>query len=79
MIHKALRNKPKVLAIMGCFVALDYKEIVDQDVTQVIIGTSNRSKLYDYVIKALENKTSFIDIEEPLEIVDYEELKLVVL
>lgn len=76
MIHKALRNKPKVLAIMGCFVALDYKEIVDQDVTQVIIGTSNRSKLYDYVIKALENKTSFIDIEDPLEIVDYEELKL---
>ena len=24
MINKALRNKPKVLAIMGCFSALDY-------------------------------------------------------
>lgn len=76
MINKALRNKPKVLAIMGCFSALDYMEIIDDNVTQVIIGTSERSKLYDYVIKALEDKKSFINIKKPLEIDVYEELKL---
>ena len=77
IIRQAIKqNKDAVIAVMGCYAQLKPEDIKKIDGVDVLIGTSNRDKLYDLIIEALNHKKSITCVDEILKIKDYEELKI---
>lgn len=77
IIRQAIKqNKDAVVAVMGCYAQLKPEDIKKIEGVDVLIGTSNRDKLYDLIIEALNNKKSVTCVDEILKIKDYEELKI---
>ena len=73
------RNKNAIIAVMGCYSQLKPEDIKAIDGVDVMVGTTNRSKLFELVMSKLNNKTSETDdsfYTEVLKEKEYEELKL---
>lgn len=80
IIREAIRrNKDAVIAVMGCYAELKPEDIAGIDGVDIIVGTYNRNKIYDLVMKYLNNKPAKADLSykvDVLKIKDYEEMKL---
>ena len=80
IIREAVRrNKDAVIAVMGCYAELKPEDIASIDGVDIIVGTHNRNKIYDLVMKYLNNKPKKADLSykvDVLKIKDYEEMKL---
>ncbi len=80
IIREAIRrNKNAIIAVMGCYAELKPEDIVNIDGVDIIVGTYNRNKIYDLVMKYLGNKPNVADLSykvDVLKIKDYEEMKL---
>ena len=73
------RNKNAIIAVMGCYSQLKPEDIKAIDGVDVMVGTTNRSNLFELVMSKLNNKTSETDdsfYTEVLKEKEYEELKL---
>lgn len=66
-----------VIAVMGCFSQGNYQFIADEIGADIIVGTSNRNKIVDYIKDFLINKKQIVDVDEKTRLFSYEELGLV--
>lgn len=77
IIRQAIKqNNDAVVAVMGCYAQLKPEDIKKIPGVSVLIGTSNRDKIYDLIIDFLNNKNPIYCVDEILNIREYEELKL---
>ncbi len=77
MIRQALKTNPNsIVAVMGCYAQLHIDEVRSIENVKVIVGTSNRNKIYDYVMKALETNQREDHYEDVMLKPCYEELKV---
>lgn len=77
IIRQAIKqNENAVVAVMGCYAQLKPQDIQKIDGVDVLIGTSNRDKMYDLIIEALNNKNHIEHVDNILNVKDYEELKI---
>ena len=62
MIHRAKRNNPNsIIVVAGCYSQIDPDALSDVD---ILIGTKNKSKLYDYLVQFEKNHERIVDIEK---------------
>lgn len=62
MIHRAKRNNPdSIIVVAGCYSQIDPDALQDVD---ILIGTKNKSKLFDYIEKFEKNHERIVDIEK---------------
>ena len=65
IIRREKRNNPDaILCVMGCYSQKNADFISKECGADIVVGTSNRSKIVDYVKKFIEDKKQIIDIEE---------------
>ena len=77
IIRQAVKqNENAVVVVMGCYAQLKPEDIKNIEGVDVLIGTSNRDKVYDLVMEAINNKTSIYCVDEILNVKNYEELKI---
>lgn len=77
IIRQAIKqNENAVVVVMGCYAQLKPEDIKNIEGVDVLIGTSNRDKVYDLVMEAINNKTSIYCVDEILNVKKYEELKI---
>lgn len=77
IIRQAIKqNKDAIIVVMGCYAQLKPEDIKNIDGVDVLIGTSNRNKIYDLVTKAINNKKTITCVDEILNVKEYEELKI---
>lgn len=77
IIRQAIKqNNDAVVAVMGCYAQLKPEDIKKISGVSVLIGTSNRDKIYDLIIDFLNNKNPIYCVDEILNVREYEELKL---
>ena len=77
IIRQAIKqNDNAVVAVMGCYAQLKPEDIKNIEGVDVLIGTSNRDKIYDLIMEALNNKTTITCVDEILNVTKYEELKI---
>lgn len=77
IIRQAIKqNNDAVVAVMGCYAQLKPEDIKKIPGVSVLIGTSNRDKIYDLIIDFLNNKNPIYCVDEILNVREYEELKL---
>lgn len=77
IIRQAKKNNPDgIVAVMGCYAQLKPQDIKQIDGVDVLIGTSNRDKMYELIMEAIENKQSICCVDDILNVIEYEELKL---
>lgn len=76
MIRRAARrNKDGVIAVMGCFSQL-HPEDVQEIGADIIIGTSNRHRLFALCMEALNAKQKHFLISDMRDYREYEEIKV---
>ena len=80
IIREAIRrNKNAIVAVMGCYSQLRPQDIKAIEGVDVIVGTTNRNKIYDLVMEKLSSKSSTYDdsmYTNVLDLHDYEEMKI---
>ena len=77
IIRQAIKqNENAVVAVMGCYAQLKPEDIKKIEGVDVLIGTSNRDKIYDLIMEAINNKTTITCVDEILNVTKYEELKI---
>ena len=76
-IKRYRKEYPKaVLVVMGCYAQFDFKNISENLDADIVIGTSNRSKIYDLVIDFLKNHKKVFLNDENNTIKKYENISL---
>lgn len=77
IIRQAVKqNKDAIVAVMGCYAQLKPEDIMNIDGVDVLIGTTNRDKMYDLIMESLVKKVQINCITDVLEQKKYEEIKL---
>lgn len=77
MIRKSKRTNPDaVIAVVGCYAQVSSEDIAKIDGVDVIIGTQHRNKIVDHVEKYLQDKKQIVDIEDVMQLHDFEKLKI---
>ena len=80
IIREAIkRNSNAIVAVMGCYSQLKPEDIKAIDGVDVLVGTTNRSKLFELVMSKINSKTNVVDDSSYTEVLkekEYEELKL---
>lgn len=77
IIRQAVKHNPNaVVAVMGCYSQLRPEDIRKIEGVDIILGTSNRDKLFDLVMRELENKQRIDLVQDFRDIKTYEELKI---
>lgn len=80
IIREAIkRNSNAIIAVMGCYSQLRPQDIKDINGVDVVVGTTNRSKLFEIVMSKINNKNNVLDdsfYTDVLKAKEYEELKL---
>lgn len=77
MIRQAVKRNPQaVVAVMGCFAQLNPEDINKIEGVDIILGTSNRHKLFTLVEDVLKNKNPYALVEEINQVKLYEEIKI---
>ena len=68
-IRQAIKqNENAVVVVMGCYAQLKPEDIKNIEGVDVLIGTSNRHKIYDLVMEAINNKKSIYCVDEILDV-----------
>ncbi len=65
-----------VLVVMGCYAQFDYEKISKEMGANIVLGTSNRNKVYELVMKYFENRENICLHDENNSIINYEKLNL---
>ena len=74
-IRKFKKNNPNALiVVMGCYSQGNPEFVLEECGADIVIGTSNRDKLVDYIHEALKNKKKIIDVDNKPREFKYEEL-----
>ncbi len=77
IIRQAIKqNEDAVIVVMGCYAQLKPEDIKAIEGVDVLIGTSNRDKIFDLVNEALVNKQKIYCVDNILDVKKYEELKI---
>ena len=77
IIRQAIKqNNEAVVVVMGCYAQLKPEDIKNIDGVDVLIGTSNRDKVYQLVNEAINQKKKISCVDDILEVTKYEELKI---
>ena len=77
IIRQAIKqNSEAIVVVMGCYAQLKPEDIKKIEGVDVLIGTSNRDKVYDLVNEAINNKKHISCVDNILDIKKYEELKI---
>ena len=80
IIREAIkRNDKAIVAVMGCYSQLRPEDIKAIEGVDVIVGTTNRSKLFELVMNKLSLNNNIIDDSRYTDVLkekEYEELKL---
>ena len=77
LLRRCYREYPEsVIVLAGCFtqVAVNINEL--SMFADIIIGTKNRSKIYDYISEYIDNREKIIDIPKHLKGEKFEALKI---
>lgn len=75
MIRSLKRKNPNAIVVaMGCYVQLNPNEA--GNIADIVIGTHNRSKIYDLVCTFMETKVQINNVIDIMDITEYEELKV---
>ena len=66
IIREASRRNPdSIIGVMGCYSQLNSEEIKDIEPNiDIILGTSNKSKMIDYIEDYIKNKDKHIEVED---------------
>ena len=65
IVRRERRNNPDaVIVVMGCFSQKNGEYALNECHADIVVGTSNRNKIADYVKSYLKDKKPIIDIEE---------------
>ena len=76
IIRREKRNNPNaIICVMGCYSQKNAEYIKKECGADIIVGTSNRPKLVEYVKSFIINKKQIIDIEENPRKFKYESFK----
>ena len=77
IIREASRNNPNaIIGVMGCYSQLKYDEIKELEPNiDIILGTSNKNKMIDYIEDYINNKDKVINIEN-VQKVCFEDMEL---
>ena len=77
IIRQAIKqNSEAIVVVMGCYAQLKPEDIKKIEGVDVLIGTSNRDKVYDLVNEAINNKKQISCVDNILDVTKYEELKI---
>jgi len=77
IIRQAIKqNSEAVVVVMGCYAQLKPEDIKKIEGVDVLIGSSNRDKVYDLVNEAINNKKQISCVDNILDVTKYEELKI---
>ena len=64
MIRQARkRNENAVVAVMGCFSQIRENDDAILDISDVVIGNTNKNKIYDIICDALKTKKKVFKVE----------------
>ena len=58
------RFKDKIVAVVGCTSQIRPDLVKNMENVKIILGNTNKSKIYDYIKEYLKNKKQIIDIKE---------------
>ena len=65
LIKKYRKQYPNaILVVMGCYSQYKYNYIANELGANIVLGTSNRTKIYDYIQEFLKNKETIIVHED---------------
>lgn len=63
MIRRAIKNNPNAICIVvGCYSQLESDAVKDIEGVNIILGTRNREKIYDYILEFKQNCEQIIDV-----------------
>lgn len=78
IVRRERRNNPEaVIVVMGCFSQKNGEYALKECHADIVVGTSNRNKIVDYVKTYLKDKKPIIAIEEDPRKFDYESFKTI--
>ena len=65
IIRRERRNSPNaIIAVMGCYSQKNGEYVLSECGANIVVGTSNRHKIVQYVKSYLEDKKPILDVEE---------------
>ena len=77
MIRKAKRTNPDaIIAVVGCYAQVSSDEVKAIDGVDIVIGTQHRNKIVDYVNEYKAKKEAIIDVEDVMNLHQFERLKI---
>ncbi len=75
-IHQAARqNKEAIICVIGCYVQVSLDEIMKDEHIDILVGSSNKMKVPEYIERCLKDKKRIISVEN-LADVEFEPLKV---
>ncbi len=78
IVRRERRNNPEaVIVVMGCFSQKNGEYALKECHADIVVGTSNRNKIVDYVKTYLKDKKPIIAIDEDPRKFDYESFKTI--
>ena len=74
-IRKMMKEYPNaIVAVMGCY-SQGNKEYIEKEISpHILVGTSNRDKIPDYIDMYLKNKQKIVAVDDKPRFFDYEEM-----
>ena len=73
---KKEENPNAIIVVMGCYSQLDPTTVSERLGADIVIGTNNRSKIYDLIMEYKENKNKINKVEDSKNYKTFEELCL---
>lgn len=72
-IRKYSREYPNaIIAVMGCYSQKNGAYIINNCGAHIVVGTSNRNKIFQYVLNYIEDKKTIVDIGDNIDNFQYE-------
>ncbi|MDY2728379.1 MAG: tRNA (N(6)-L-threonylcarbamoyladenosine(37)-C(2))-methylthiotransferase MtaB [Candidatus Onthovivens sp.] len=77
LIKKCRRLYPvAIIVVMGCYSQYEYDYIADRLEADIVIGTSNRDKIVDYIFDFIKNEKQIVKHDSPFDIKKYENIQV---
>ncbi len=76
-IHQAIRQNPDaVICAIGCYVQLSAEAMAQEEHIDILVGSSNKMKLVEYIEEVLEKKKRIIKVEDVRNNIAFEALEV---
>ena len=72
MIHKAVRNKRKLVIVCGCLPQMKSKEVLDIDGVDIVLGNKDKTKIIEYINNYNEKISKIYDLSNT----EFEDMQL---